>query len=92
MFGRGCPFEALSFGCPVIATAVGGMKEIIKHGYNGFLSEPESPESIAEMTLDLLNNNHQMLEFSKNAILDCELNYSPKIIAQKTLDFYNNLL
>jgi glycosyltransferase involved in cell wall biosynthesis len=34
--------EAMSFGIPVIATAVGGTPEIVKHGYNGLLLNADS--------------------------------------------------
>lgn len=39
--------EALSFGTPVIAAAVGGLPEIIRNGENGFLFEPESVSDLA---------------------------------------------
>lgn len=34
--------EAMSFGIPVIATNVGGTKELVKDGFNGFLISPEN--------------------------------------------------
>jgi glycosyltransferase involved in cell wall biosynthesis len=41
--------EAMSFGIPVIATAVGSTPEIVIDGYNGFLLHPDpSAEEIAE--------------------------------------------
>ncbi len=41
--------EAMSFGIPVIATAVGGTPEIVKDGYNGFLLyQDPTAEEIAE--------------------------------------------
>ena len=48
--------EALAAGCPTVATAVGGIKEIITDGYNGLLAEPESAESIAEKVLELIES------------------------------------
>jgi len=41
--------EAMSFGIPVIATAVGGTPEIVKDGFNGFLLRQDpTAEEIAE--------------------------------------------
>lgn len=84
--------EALSAGCPTVATAVGGNKEIIIDGYNGFLAEPESPESIAEKVLTLLNDERKLALFSKNAIDDTVKRFSPKDIAAQSVDYYQSVL
>jgi glycosyltransferase involved in cell wall biosynthesis len=83
--------EALATGCPVVATAVGGIKEIIIDGYNGLLSRPESAEDLAEKMLNLIDNPDKMNMLSQNAIEDCRVKYHPNVIAQQTLDFYQSL-
>jgi len=40
--------EAGLYGLPVIASNVGGLPEIVKHGYNGFIVKPNNAEEIAE--------------------------------------------
>lgn len=57
--------EAMSFGIPVIATAVGGTPEIVKDGYNGFLlpSNPSS-EEVAETLIKFYN-----LPFEKKLLM-----------------------
>jgi glycosyltransferase involved in cell wall biosynthesis len=84
--------EALSTGCPVIAPAVGGIKEIVSDGFNGILAEPNSAESIAEKIIALIGDTEKMKSLSKNAVEDCQDKYHPKIVAQQTLDYYNSLL
>ena len=84
--------EALAAGCPTVATAVGGIKEIITHGYNGLLAEPESAESIAEKVLELIENPEMMKMLSKNAIEDSKRRFSPTVIAAQTLDYYQSVL
>ena len=84
--------EALSAGCPTVATAVGGMKEIVKHNFNGFLAEPESPESIAENVLALMANPEKMQILSNNAIEDCKKRFSPKVVAAQTVEYYKSVL
>lgn len=48
--------EAMSSSVPVIANAVDGVKEIIKDGENGFLSEPFNIKKTADLSLKLLND------------------------------------
>lgn len=84
--------EALAAGCPTVATAVGGIKEIITDGYNGLLAEPESAESIAEKVLGLIESPEMMQVLSKNAIEDSKRRFSPTVIAAQTLDYYQTVL
>jgi glycosyltransferase involved in cell wall biosynthesis len=84
--------EALSTGCPTIATAVGGMKEIIVNGNNGLLAYPESADSIAEKVLELIEDPEKMQLFSINAIADSKKRFSPKVVATQTVDYYKSVL
>lgn len=45
--------DALQFGLPVVATRVGGIPELVEHGVNGILIEPESPEQLFEGIVSL---------------------------------------
>lgn len=45
--------EAMSCGCAVVASATGGIPEIIEHGVSGLLTNPGDPDSLAR-TLDRL--------------------------------------
>lgn len=84
--------EALAAGCPTVATAVGGMKEIVIDDYNGLLAESESPESIAEKVLMLINDPEKMQRLSKNAIEDCKKRFSPEVVAAQTVEYYQSVL
>jgi glycosyltransferase involved in cell wall biosynthesis len=39
--------EALAVGCPVIATSVGGVPEVVRDGENGLLVAARDPEALA---------------------------------------------
>jgi glycosyltransferase involved in cell wall biosynthesis len=40
--------ESLAVGCPVIATAVGGVPEVVRDGENGLLVPPGDPTALAQ--------------------------------------------
>ena len=44
--------EALRFGRPVIASAVGGIPDVVVHGETGWLVPPRDPEALARTVLD----------------------------------------
>lgn len=46
--------EALAMGIPVIASNVGGIKDIIAHGYNGLLVNPKDPVGLVKAIMQVL--------------------------------------
>lgn len=48
--------EAMAAGCPVVASAAGGLKELIKDGETGLLAQPGSPQALAQAVTLLLQN------------------------------------
>jgi glycosyltransferase involved in cell wall biosynthesis len=45
--------EAMAMGCPVIATAVGGSTELVRHGETGFLVPPADAAALASALVDM---------------------------------------
>ena len=84
--------EALATGCPTVATAVGGMKEITINEYNGLLADPESAISIAEKVMELINSPEKIQKLSKNAIEDSKKRLAPEVIATQTVYYYKTIL
>jgi glycosyltransferase involved in cell wall biosynthesis len=84
--------EALATGCPTVATAVGGMKEIIVDHYNGLFAEPESPNSIAEKVLSILHDDEKLKLLSKQAVEDAIKRFSTINIAKQSVDYYKSVL
>lgn len=53
--------EAGFYSCPVIASNVGGIPEIIEDGYDGFLVHPENIDELADK-LDVLLNDRELAQ------------------------------
>ena len=49
--------EAMAAGKPVIATAVGGVPELVKDGISGILVPPQNPEALAKAMIQLAQNS-----------------------------------
>lgn len=59
--------EALALGKPVIATAIGGIPEVIQDGVNGILVPPRSPKRIAKALERLIGDSRLRRRLGKAA-------------------------
>lgn len=57
--------EAISCGIPIIATAVGGNKEIVTEQNGILLPENPTPEEVAEIIISAINNLHEKRQGSR---------------------------
>jgi glycosyltransferase involved in cell wall biosynthesis len=84
--------EALSRGCPVIATAVGGIPEFVTDRYNGLLVPAESVEALASACKLLLDNKDLAARIGRQAWVSCRELYSPESIAKQTISAYQDAI
>nr|WP_299201699.1 N-acetyl-alpha-D-glucosaminyl L-malate synthase BshA [uncultured Brumimicrobium sp.] len=61
--------EAMAVGVPVISSNTGGIPEVNKQGYSGYLSEVGNVDEMAENGVKILNDDQTLNEFKKNAQL-----------------------
>lgn len=59
--------EAFRVGTPVIGSRIGGIPEIIKDNYNGFLFEAGNVNQLKEILENIIENPRQLKELGKNA-------------------------
>jgi alpha-maltose-1-phosphate synthase len=97
--------EAMACETPVVASAVGGIPEVVVHGETGLLVpfepsgthhfEPQQPEQfsreLAAAVNRLLEDPVTMREMGKKARRRVEQYFSWTTIARRTLDFYRDL-
>lgn len=66
--GHSCTIiEALGSGCPVVVTDVGGNREIINNGKEGYIVPMANQTALEEKLLVLANDNELRMELAKNA-------------------------
>lgn len=59
--------EAMACGVPVIATSVGGVPEVVKHGETGYLVSPGDSKLMARHVIDLINHQELRAQMSLNS-------------------------
>lgn len=82
--------EAMSYGKPILATTVGGIPEVVKHGINGFLFPPGNKAKMFEAVKYILNNE-QIAKKIKHENLVCVNKHMPNEICQKLSSIYTKL-
>lgn len=60
--------EALACGVPVVASTVGGLKEIVVDGENGLLVQPRDPAALARALITLIKDEPLRLRLAQAAI------------------------
>ena len=78
--------EAGVYNVPVIASNVGGIREIITHDKTGKLCEPEKVECLTSELIYLLNRPDERMRLGKNIRQHVLSNYSWKKAYQKYID------
>lgn len=84
--------EAMQAGIPVIATAVGGIPEMIRHGQEGLLIPPENPAEIAAAVNLLAHNFALRATLVKAADARYQSNYTLQAMGNKMIHVYHNVL
>lgn len=84
--------EALVTGVPVVAYAVDGLKEIIRDGFNGYLTEPHNIENMAEKISEILKNPSLHQHLSRNASISIGPEFDIDTMVREQEKLYQNLL
>lgn len=93
-FSEGSPntvLEAMSFGVPVLATAVGGVPEIIQGG-NGVMVPPDDPNALAREMIELLSDAALRKAIGAKGRSSLYPRFSADTRVRKILGVYDELL
>lgn len=89
-----CPLavlESFALGKPVIASNIGGLPELVKEGYRGFLFEPGNAKELAKKIKQLFFNSLLIEKMGRLARRKIDQEHTPQQYYAKLLDVYNRL-
>ncbi|MDQ5823235.1 MAG: glycosyltransferase [Chloroflexota bacterium] len=80
--------EAMSSGCPVVATEVGGVGGVVQHDRTGLLVPPEDPQALAQAILSCLDNPQDAQQRATAARAWAHAHYSMETWVRKLEQLY----
>jgi glycosyltransferase involved in cell wall biosynthesis len=83
--------EAMACGMPCVATRVSGSEDIILHGVNGLLVEPEDYQGMAQALLTLLRDPGLVQKYGQAARATIEQHYSLEDITDTYIELYRSI-
>jgi L-malate glycosyltransferase len=84
--------EAMAAGCPVIASAVDGLAEVIQHGVTGLLFPADDTKKLASSIIDLLMHREKSLTIAKKGNDDIRDRFSIEKYASSIISAYQYLV
>lgn len=84
--------EAMAMGRPVVASAVGGIPEVVLHGETGLLVPPADPEALAAAILRLLGDPGALRQMGEAGRERARKSFSREAFLQAHRDLYGELL
>ena len=83
--------EAMGCGLPIVATAVGGNRDLIRDGYNGILIPPQDSMGLGAAVLELLTDVRLAESLGRAARKTVEEHYSMERIADDYVRLYSQV-
>ena len=83
--------EAMSAGLPIVASRVGGIPDLVKHGKNGLLVPPANAGALEQAISDLLSDKPRRKQMGKTGKRMCRP-YSVEAMVEKIGNLYLRLL
>ncbi len=83
--------EAMSYGLPIIATNIAGVREILIHEYNGLIVEQKNALDIYEAIIKMVNDHELLVRISSNCLKE-KNKYSWNTITNKYQQIFDQLM
>lgn len=83
--------EAMAMGVPVVATAVGGVPELVKHRHTGLLVRVDECSAIARAVRQIFTHREEAESMRQAAFDHVANNYNATLMVERTLDVYRRV-
>jgi glycosyltransferase involved in cell wall biosynthesis len=83
-----CIVEAMAWGLPIVATAVGGVPELLQDGVTGLLCAPCDPDALAAAVLELVDKPNRARELGTAAREAYAVRLGPERVVDMFADAY----
>jgi len=84
--------EAMACGLPVVATAVGGLQELVRHGENGFLVPAGRPDELAKALIRVLRDPGLATRMGRAGLERAHEQFDRRRMADEVAAVYERLL
>lgn len=84
--------EAMAAGCPIVATGVGGILDLIEDRRNGLLTMTKLSGDLADAVIQLLRDPQLAQQLGQRAARDAQEHFSLESMARNTAHVYDNLI
>jgi glycosyltransferase involved in cell wall biosynthesis len=84
--------EAMACGAPVVAFAVGGIPDMVRHGVTGLLVPPDRTDLLRQSIAELLDDTSARARMADNSVKIAETEYSLPVHARRHADFCARIL
>ena len=82
--------EAMTMGKPVLCSARAGVREMVAHGVNGFIFDPENPSALADYMESLITDQGLRRQFGA-ASFEIVRRYTPQNVAMMFASYFRQL-
>ncbi|HEX4600811.1 MAG TPA: glycosyltransferase [Gemmatimonadales bacterium] len=86
------PLEAMAFAKPILATAVGGVPEVVRHGYNGELIAPDRLAEIVPRLNYFSQHREEAARLGRSGRARVEQGFTLESMVANTSRVYERLL
>lgn len=84
--------EAMAYGKPIVASDIGGIPELVRHGQTGLLFEPRNTQQLSSHIRTLLSDPDLRRKFGNEARKVAETEYSLERHGAAVLSLYESLI